>query len=74
MDLVKLIMLDLRIFTELFDDRVFKKAVKHNINLDSIIFLTVPIASRFNWVPTYLTGIKKISTYYIDYFSSFLTC
>ena len=44
-------------FIELFDDRYFKKAIKHNI-IWTIIFLTVPIALALT-CSYLLTGIKK---------------
>ena len=44
-------------FIELFDDRYFKKAVKHNI-IWTVIFLTVPISLALTCAYL-LTGIKK---------------
>ena len=49
-------------FYELFDDRVFKKAVKHNI-IWTIIFLTIPIAIALTCAYL-LTGIKKFQLVY----------
>ena len=49
-------------FYELFDDRVFKKAVKHNI-IWTIIFLTVPISIALTCAYL-LTGIKKFQLIY----------
>ena len=49
-------------FYELFDDRVFKKAVKHNI-IWTVIFLTIPIAIALTCAYL-LTGIKKFQLVY----------
>ncbi|MBL6674736.1 MAG: sugar ABC transporter permease [Alphaproteobacteria bacterium] len=49
-------------FEELFDDRVFKKAIKHNL-IWTIFFLTVPIAIAL--LGAYLlTGIKRFQLFY----------
>ena len=49
-------------FIELFDDRVFKKAVKHNL-IWTAFFLTVPIAVAM--LGAYLlTGIKRFQLFY----------
>ena len=49
-------------FYELFDDRVFKKAVKHNI-IWTVIFLTIPITIALTCAYL-LTGIKKFQLVY----------
>jgi len=49
-------------FYELFDDRVFKKAVKHNI-IWTVIFLTIPITIALTCAYL-LTGIKKFQLLY----------
>ena len=49
-------------FVDLFDDRAFKKAVKHNI-IWTIVFLTIPIAMALTCAYL-LTGIKRFQLLY----------
>ena len=49
-------------FRELFDDRVFKKSLKHNL-IWTILFLTIPIAVAL--LGAYLlTGVKRFQLFY----------
>ena len=49
-------------FKELFDDRVFKKSLKHNL-IWTILFLTIPIAVAL--LGAYLlTGVKRFQLFY----------